>query len=56
MKVEVAVLRSPSLISLGFCGCSATLNSGFPSLQELCESRGGRSAPPVPNKPWLLWM
>ena len=34
VKVEVAVLRSPSLISPGFCGCKATLNSAFPSLQS----------------------
>ena len=35
MKVEVAVLGSPSLISLRF-GRKAII------VQELCESRGGR--------------
>ena len=62
MKVEVAVLGSPSLIVLlvsvdvkqhgangpsGLCGHIATLNKH----QELCESRDGRPGLPVPNSP-----
>ena len=49
MKLEVAVLGSPSLIVLmvGLCGRKATLNSGH-TAQEVCESRGGHPGPPRP--------
>ena len=48
MKVEVAVLGSPSLIILMVCGRKATLNSNKSVVraQELCESRGGRPGSP----------
>ena len=55
MKVEVAVLDSPSLIvpsrpvpsrRYGLCGRKATLKNRD---QELCESRGFRPGLPVPN-------
>ena len=52
MKVEVAVLGSPSLISL-----MVSVDVKHHSInhqvrgQELCESRGGRPGLPVPNKP-----
>ena len=55
MKVEGAVLGSPSLISLmvsvdvkHYERRSETLRI---RAQELCESRGGRPGLPVPNKP-----
>ena len=49
MKVEVAVLGSPSLIVLTVCGRKATLNLNYHvGAQELCESRGGL---PVANSP-----
>ena len=42
MKVEVAVLGSPSLIDVKII------------VQELCESRGGRPGLPVLNSPYSL--
>ena len=52
VKVEVAVLGSPSLIVLMVCGRKATLNL---FATELCESRGGRPRLPVPNSTYGLW-
>ena len=53
VKVEVAVLGSPSLISLMV---SVDVNHherrSILRAQELCESRGGRPRLPVPNKPY----
>ena len=59
MKVEVDVLRSPSLIVLmgsvprsryGLCGRKAAFNLCPPRAQELGESRGrGRPGFPVPK-------
>ena len=49
MKVEVAVLGSPSLIVL-----TVSLNLLSVRAQELCESRGGRPGLPVPNSPYGL--
>ena len=51
MKVEVAVLGSPSLISLMV---SVDVKQHLKEIakiraQELCESRGGRPGLPVPN-------
>ena len=52
MKVEVAVLGSPSLISpYGLRGHKATLNLQDRA-QELCESGGGHPGLPVPNSPY----
>ena len=48
VKVEVAVLGSPSLISL-MVSVDVKHHEGD---QELCESRGGRPGLPVPNKPY----
>ena len=42
MKVEVAILGSPSLISLMV----------FVKVKQHCESRGGHPGLPVPNKPY----
>ena len=50
MKVEVAVLGSPSLISLMWTLSTCLLLQCFRA-QELCESRGGRPWLPVPNIP-----
>ena len=55
MKVEAAVLGSPSLIVLTV---SVDVNntervSAFRG-RELCESRGGRPGLPVPNSPYGL--
>ena len=53
MKVEVAVLGSPSLIVLtGLSGRKATLNSRLVRAQELCESRGDRPGLLAPNSPY----
>ena len=46
MKVEVAILGSPSLIVLIVSVDVKQLRA-----QQLCESRGGRPGFPVPNKP-----
>ena len=54
MKVEVAVLGSPSLIvrTVSVDG-KAALN--FPRLQSsVCENRGDRPGLPVPNSPYSL--
>ena len=45
MKVKVAV---PNNLH-GLSGRKATLNERTGLLQELCESRGGRPGPPVPD-------
>ena len=53
VKVEVAVVGSPSLISL-IVSVDVTQHSASHVVhraQELCESRGGRCGFPVPNKP-----
>ena len=49
VKVDVAVLDSPSLIVARTVSVAvkATLNSN--RAQELCESRGGRPGAPIPN-------
>ena len=48
MKVEVAVLGSPSLVSLMV---SVDIKQHLKNrVQELCESRGGRPGLPVPKK------
>ena len=57
MKVEVAVLDSPSLISLMvFVDVKHHIYLLTENIrvrgQELCESRGGRPGLPVPNKPY----
>ena len=57
MKVEVAVLRSPSLIilmvSVHVKQHSTNNNEDVVSrAQELCESRGGRPGFSVPNNPY----
>ena len=55
MKVEVAVLGSPSLVSLMV---SVDIKQHLKNrVQELCESRGGRPGLPVPKKKasWFLW-
>ena len=50
MKVEVAVLGTPSLITLMV---SVDIKQHLKNrVQELCESRGGRPGLPVPNKPY----
>ena len=52
MKVEVAVLGSPSLTVLIISRRKATLkNRGH----ELCESRGGRPGLPIPNSQYGLF-
>ena len=53
MKVEVAVLGSPSLISLMV---SVDVKQHLEEIdelraQELCESGGGHPGLPIPNKP-----
>ena len=54
MKVEVAVLGSPSLTVLCcLCGREATINV-FPRARQLCEGRGDRPGLPVPNSPYGL--
>ena len=61
MKVEVAVLGSPSLIVLNKLIWSLmNSNRGVLRAEELCESRGGHSGLPVPNmisdelEPWCV--
>ena len=54
MKVEVAVLGSPSLIVLIVCGSKATFEEVHYKAPELCGSRGGRPGLPVPNNPYGL--
>ena len=49
MKVEVAILGSPSLIVLMVSVDVKQLRA-----QELCESRGGHPGFPVPNSPYGL--
>ena len=44
MKVEVAALGPSSLIDR-----TVPVEA---RVQELCESRGGRPGPPVPNRPY----
>ena len=55
VRVEVAVLGSPSLISL-MVSVDVKHHVYYYALslrvQELCESRGGRPGLPVPNKPY----
>ena len=56
MKVEVAILDSPSLIdhtTYGLCGRKATFIDVLRA-QELRESRGGHPGLPVPNSPYGL--
>ena len=57
MKVEVAVLGSPSLIVL-MVSVDVKQHKTRTALefrvQELCESRGGRPGLPVPNSPYGL--
>ena len=52
MKVKVAVLGSPSLISL-ICGRKETLNEVAVQSSEVGESRSDRPGLPAPNKPYL---
>ena len=53
MKVEVAVLGSPSLIVLMVSvDVKQHLNIGHHRAQKLCESRGGRPWLPVANSPY----
>ena len=54
MKVEVAVLGSPSLISLMISVDVRQHRTDVIRAQEPCESRGGRPGLPVPNKPYDL--
>ena len=49
MKVEVAVMGSPSLIVL-----MVSVDVKPFRAQDLCESRGGRHGLPVPNSPYGL--
>ena len=52
MKVEEAVLSSPSLSPYGLCGRKASPNErGGLRAQKLCESRGGCPGLFVPNSP-----
>ena len=56
MKIEVAVLGSPSLIVLMVSvdvKQHGRRNSAHRA-QELCENRGGRPGLPVPNSPYGL--
>ena len=54
VKIEVAVLGSPSLISLTVSvdGKQHFNQPHNDRAQELCENRGGRPGLPVPNKPY----
>ena len=55
MKVEVAVLGSPSLTVRMVCGRKATLGEVLAfRAQELCERRDERPGLPVPNSPYGL--
>ena len=52
MKVEVAVVGSPSLISLMVSVDVKQYRNE--KLCRMCESRGGRPGLPVPNKPYVF--
>ena len=51
MKVEVAVLGSPSLTVLVVFVDVKQQSTTCSRAQELCKSRGGRPELPVPNSP-----
>ena len=61
MKVEVAVLGSPSLIvrTVSVNVSNTKKEEGKKcshGAQEVCESRGGRPGLPIPNSPQMvLW-
>ena len=57
MTVETAVLGSPSLTDTTVCEDirqNLKKKKTEARAQELCESRGGRPRPPVPNIPYRL--